>query len=65
MTETGGVGVLEIEEPVVRHKAQASSGRVGGSGGGKVVATGEETDGVEVTGESMSEKRPHRKWGEK
>jgi hypothetical protein len=38
MTETGGVGVLEIEEPVVRHKAQASSGRVGGSGGGKVVA---------------------------
>jgi hypothetical protein len=30
-----------------------------------VVATGEETDGVEVTGESMSEKRPHRKWGEK
>lgn len=43
--QSGGVGVLDVEEPVVRPKAQAASGRVGGSGGGKRVATGEEPDG--------------------
>jgi len=42
--ESGGVGVLDIEEPVVRPVAYASSGRVGGSGGGNRVATGEEPD---------------------
>ena len=45
MTEVGGVGVLEIEEPVVRMKAQAASGTGnGGAGGGKRVETGEEPD---------------------
>jgi len=28
------------------------------------IAREQMTDGVEVTGESMGERRPHRKWGE-
>jgi hypothetical protein len=41
-SQVGGEGVLDVEEPVVRPKAQAASGQGNDGGRRRVVATGED-----------------------